>query len=355
MTPQELQKEWERIAKSGGIVSPGPTDVHVNRPLTNISIAYSLNAMDYIADRVFPDVPVMKRSDVYYTIPRGHFLRDEMRERAPGTESAGASYTFETESYECKTYALHKNIDDETRANYDMPLTADATATRFLTEKALIHKERIFADTFMKASAWSFTATGATSSITDLSSLDFSDTDNNTVDRWSRGSSAPIDVIRQARRDVQGRTGRKPNIMVMGPYVYDALLDHDDIVGRIDRGQTSGPAVSNKEALAAILELDEILVMEGIHNSAVEGVSDSVGFIAGNSALLCYRASSPALEEPTAGYTFSWTGRVGAGNMGTRIKRMRMEEIESDRIEIQSSWVQKVVAPDLGVFFTTIA
>ena len=54
---------------------------------------------------------------------------------------------------------------------------------------------------------------------------------------------------------------------------------------------------------------------------------------------------------PSAGYTFSWTGATGASDSGGRIKRFRLELLESDRVEIQMSFDQKLVAPDLGYFF----
>ena len=350
MTPKELRKEYERIQKSGGIISPGPTDVHVNRPLTNISIAFALNADDFVAGRVFPDVPVMKKSDVYFTIPRGAFLRDEMEERAPGTESAGASYTFDQEDYRCVTWALHKNIDDESRANYDSPLSADRTATRFLTEKGLIRKERLFVDTYMKDSIWTFGVDGGSS----RSVSNYLSASGNTVVYWSTSTSTPIEDIRTWKRTVQAITGKKPNVLVLGPKVYDALLDHPDIVGRMDRGQTSGPAIVMRDALAAIFELEEILVMEGIYNKAAEGKTDDIEFVNSKDALLCYRTDAPALEEPTAGYTFSWAARVGAANMGTRMKRIRLETHESDRVEIQSAFVQKLVSADLGFWIDGI-
>ena len=69
-------------------MNPTPGDVHVNVPLTNISIAYLQNASNFIASRVFPNIPVQKQSDRYYTYDRGEFNRDEMKERAAGTESA---------------------------------------------------------------------------------------------------------------------------------------------------------------------------------------------------------------------------------------------------------------------------
>ena len=76
--------------KAGGYSVPGRADVHVDRPLTNLSIAFRQSADAFVADRVFPVVPVSKQTDSFFTIPRGAFLRDQMEKKAPG---AGAKAT----------------------------------------------------------------------------------------------------------------------------------------------------------------------------------------------------------------------------------------------------------------------
>ena len=82
---------------------PSRSDVHVNRPLTNISIAFLQNAENFIANRVFPNIPVSKKSDVFFTYDRGEFNRDEMEERAPATESAGGTYKIGNDTYFART------------------------------------------------------------------------------------------------------------------------------------------------------------------------------------------------------------------------------------------------------------
>jgi hypothetical protein len=58
----------------------------------------------------------------------------------------------------------------------------------------------------------------------------------------------------------------RDNPFVIGRQVYTKLQDHPEF---IDRGKHAGqtnntPAVTTKQAVAAILELDELLVMDGI-------------------------------------------------------------------------------------------
>ena len=57
---------------------------------------------------------------------------------------------------------------------------------------------------------------------------------------WSDAASTPIEDIRLVKRSILESTGFMPNTLVLGRPVFDALLDHSDIVGRLDRGQTSG-------------------------------------------------------------------------------------------------------------------
>ena len=62
--------------------TPTPGDVHVNTPLTQISIAYLQNQTEFVAAQVCPIIPVTKQSDRYYVYNRGDFFRDQMQRRA---------------------------------------------------------------------------------------------------------------------------------------------------------------------------------------------------------------------------------------------------------------------------------
>jgi hypothetical protein len=323
-------------------VQPGRADVHIDRPLTQVSLAF-LQAQDtFIADKAFPMVPVAKQSDKYFTYDRGMFNRDEMEKRAPATESAGASYTLSSDSYSADVWALHKDIADQVRANADSPLNLDREATEFLTVKALIRREKQWATDHFTTGKWTTDQTGVAAAPS-----------TNEFLQWNDAASTPIEDIRGRTTDVHKLTGFRPNKLVLGREVYDKLLDHPDIVGRLDRGQTTGPAIVRRQNLAALFELEEILVMDSIENTAAEGATNVHAYIGGKSALLLYTPRSAGLMIPSAGYTFTWTGLLGANALGTSISRMRMEKRKADRVEIEQAFDQKLVAADLGKFFAT--
>ncbi len=334
---------------------PSRADVHVNRPLTNISLAFVQASENFVADRVFANIPVAKQSDQYFTYARGEFNRDEMKERAPGTESSGGTYQIGTDTYFAKTRAYHRDVPDPLRANADSPISLDREASLFVTLKGLIKREKTWRTAYFTegdpGDTWTFDVDGNAARSAAFDPLSAA---NNNVVFWDDASSTPIEDIRLLKRFVLESTGFMPNQLTLGRAVFDALIDHPDIVGRLDRGQTTGPAIANKESLAALFEVDRINVMDAIENTAVEGITDVHAFIGGKHALLTYRPPAPGLMTPSAGYTFSWTGLLGNTPNGMRVKRFRMEHLESDRIEIDMSYDQKLVSADLGAFFGSI-
>ncbi len=348
MTPAEILEE---VRKSNGVIQPTEGDVHVNRPLTNISVAYLQSADSFIATKIFPEIPVMKKSDIYYHYPRDAWNRDDMEERRPGTESAGTTYEVSDSPYYTKVFALHKDVHDEARANQDQPINLDAEATRFLTQKSLLQKEIRFCDNYLKSSVWTFSADGASS---DSSTLDFETDANNNLTYWSSDSSTPIEDVRLMKQAVQKRTSFRPNVLAISRPVYDVLIEHDDIIGRLNRGQTTGPAQANRDDLMRLFEVEDLQIFDAIYNSAKDGATESNDFIAGKKGILLYRPPSPGLYTPSAGYTFSWRGFIGAGARGVRIKRFRMEHLESDRVEIGAAYDYKKIGADLAVFLNNI-
>lgn len=326
-------------------MNPTPGDVHVNTPLTNISIAFLQNANNFVASRVFPNIPVSKQSDRYYVYARGDFNRDEMELRAPATESAGGGYTLDnTPTYFANRYSFHRDIPDEVRANADAVLNPDREATAFVTHKALIRREKLWAGAYFGASIWGNEYTGVASAPTGSQRL-----------HWSNANSDPIENVREGKRAIAQSTGFEPNVLVVGRPVADALLDHPDIIDRIKYGQTPGaPAMAGLDALARLMNVDSVLVMNAIENTAKEGQTASHSFIGGKHALLCHAAPNPGLMTPSAGYTFSWTGLLGSGAEGNRIRSFRMENIGSDRVEIDMCFDLKLVASELGAFWNGI-
>jgi len=312
---------------------PSINQVHVNRPLTNISVAYLQRATNFIAGTAFPRVPVSKQSDKFFTYPKEYWHRSEAKVRAPATESAGSGYSNSTDVYSANVVAVHKDIDDQTRANADAPLDMDRDATEWVTHQLLIKREADWVTNFFTTGIWTGSTTG---------------TDITVGTQWGTNSSTPIEDVTAQSIAVSQNTGYKPNTLVIGPQVFDALRHHPDIIDRIKHVQRG---VVTLDLLPALFDVDRVLVPYAVQNSAVEGANASMSFLYGKHALLCYSAPSPGLLMPSAGYTFDWTGYLGANQSGSVISRFRIDLKRSDRIEGEMAYAQKVVAADCAAFF----
>lgn len=317
---------------------PQPTQnqVHINAPLTNLSIRYQQEAA-FIAERVFPGVNVRKQSDVYFTFDRGDWFRTEAKLRPPATESAGDGYELGDDTYFCHVYALHKDVDDQVRANADTPLAPDREATEFVTNGLLLKRDLDWASSYFGAGIWT----------TDLDGVAATPTAGQFL-QWNDAASDPIIDVATYQDIVLQATGKKPNVLVISQPVFTQLKNNPSIIERIKYTQRG---VVTLELLASLLEVDEVIVAGAINNIAEEGAADDMQFIIGKGALLVYRAPSAGLNTVSGGYTFKWTGYSGRG--GTAVSRFRMDKLKADRVEGEMTYDMKVIAPDVGVFFAT--
>ena len=312
------------------MAQPTQSAVHVDAVLSNISVAYVQAQTNFIAGSVFPMVPVEKQTDKYFTYTKNDWFRDEMQRRPDATESAGSGYGLSTATYSCDVWALHKDIGDQTRANADSPLNLDRDATQFLTQRGLLKKEIQWVTDYFATSVWDTDVVGGT---------DF------TV--WSNyASSDPIEDIETGKATILTNTGFMPNTMVLGYNTFRRLKHHPDIVDRIK--YTSAQNIT-AQMLASLFELDNIYVAKAVKATNNEGETAAYGLTHGSHAWLGYVNPTPGLLAPSAGYTFVWRGLSG---MDMTMNRYRIDLAKADRIEIEMAWDNKVVATDLGYFFS---
>jgi len=311
---------------------PTRSDVHVNKPLTMMSIAYIQDSKDFVADKIFPVVPVQKQSDRYFSYDKGYWFRTGAQKRAPGSESAGGGFHVDnTPSYFCDVIAHHMDVDDQTRQNADEPINMDRDATQFVTQQLLLKREIDFMAKYFAANIWTGHAGG----------------DFTPALTWDNAASLPINDIDNLKSEVKSKTGRMPNTLTVARDVFTMLKNNPSILDRIKYTQRG---LITEDLLASLFGVDKFLVADAVLNSAQEGQADSLNFIVSKKALLTYAAPAPSIMQPSAGYTFSWTGLFGAGAYGNRVSSFRMEHLKSDRIEGEMAYNQKVVGADLGVY-----
>ena len=314
---------------------PNPTlsDVHADRPLTDISVAWAQNPANFVSRQVFPVVGSPNKSNTYYVWDKDDFRRTDAKLRAEGTVGPKRNLRLSTDSFICDVYSIGMGISEQTAANADSPLDLEATFALMNAQDLAIREEILFTSAAFTTSVWDTDVTGGT---------------NFTV--WNDAASTPIENVTTGIKTVLKNTGFRPNTLVMGADVwYDGLMNHPDIIGRL---ADNAPRLVNRQFVANLFELDRVIVGQASYNSAEEEVTASEAFLLGKHALLAYVNPTPALNAPSAGYTFVWSGFIG-NTAGIKVKRYDIPEADAyPMIESFTAVDHKPVAGSLGYFFS---
>lgn len=313
---------------------PTASDVHEDVLLTNISVAYIQDEARYIANRVFPSVPVNKSSDKYRIYTKNDWFRDEAEIRAPGAQSAQTGFNLTTATYSADVWSLGHFIDEQVRANYDQPGDVERDTTQHLTQLLMIRRERQWVTDFFATGKWDTDVVGTTDFV-----------------KWDVGANSDPRVdVQTGQAKILQETGFKPNTLTVGFQVHQKLQIHPLI--RDQFKYTSAESI-DEAMLARYFGVERYLVSEAVFSSSAEAASTEVmAFIAGKNALLSYAPSAPSLMKPSAGYTFDWSGLTGMNAGGIRVLNIPAPLNRSVKIDVEMAFDMKVVASDLGYFFS---
>jgi hypothetical protein len=318
-------------------MNPTRTQLHIDRPLTDMSIAYTQNAADFIATRVLPSKNVSKQSDKYFVYQANAFMRDDAKLRGPGDESAKTGFSLSTDTYFCDKYSLGEMIAYDDIANADEPISLENDAMEVVTHGLLIRREKLFAAACFASSVWGTTVDGAATA------------------KWDDYmSSDPIRAVDSAKKLIRLNGARDANKLVVGMDVFLALKEHPDIIDRVK--YTSAESVA-EAIIARYLGVDEVLVAKALVDSNVEGASAaSVDFVlSSKSALLLHAPAAVGNKTPSAGVLFNWTGAPHLPRPnGIAMRKLDMPEKQALVVEGDITLDCKVTGTGLGVFFANI-
>jgi hypothetical protein len=319
-----------------------PSAVHIDQPLSNLTLAYVQEQTNFVADKVFPVVGVQRQSDKYYIYDRANMNRSgDVKKLAPRTEVNRIGMAVSNSAYYADVYGIGMDFDEQTIANEDAMLEIRAAGAQTLINRVLIEREEQFASTFFNAGVWT--------------------TDVTPGNLWSDyTNSTPISDVTNGSRTMQLTSGGfKPNTMVVGKEVRDILVNHPDILARLNGGSTiNNPALITDGKLAEIFGVENFFVMEAVKNGAVEGLAESNAFIGGKNALLVHTPRASGLMTPAAGLTFAWNNIPNVNNLGITVESFSDDALKrqqvAEHIQVKMAYDMKVVGADLGYFFSAV-
>lgn len=273
-----------------------------NAYLTNMSMAFFQNPADFVATSIFPVCPVQLSASYYYTFSKADLARDNVQRKPAFGRVSPAIMGQEDNSYKCEVDQVLVGIDQIAQLNYqrsNAPGVADPrrAKVRFATEQMLLHQDIIFASKFFKQGVWANEMQGVASSPSSGQFLKFNDS-----------AFDPIGFFDDAKAKIKREGRRTPNRLALGVDAFIALKNHPAVMERVKySGSTANPARVTERVLAELFDIEQVKVMESTYNAAGIGQAADMDFICDSkSALLCYATPTPQIDEPSAGYIFTW-------------------------------------------------
>lgn len=296
------------------------SNIHHDELLSNISVQY--RNMEYVADQVFPTLPVNKKSDNYRIYKRDFRLPETLRARRGKAREHSLDIT--EGAYLLERHSLKDSVVDDDEDNYDISsLRADVTEE--LTDKIHMRREKKVADLFTTTN-WSLNVSLAAAA------------------KWSVNTVAsnPIPLMDTAASSVRDNSGMKPNFGIIPYKTMLAAKNHTSIAERIKYTDMT----IDRAKIAALFGLDNIVEPSAVYDTSAEGVAESITDIWGDIVFVGYKAMSPSPRKPSCGYTFEKRRRM--------VKRWRDEEIEGDWIEVNIDFDPKIVSSLSGYLINDV-
>jgi len=225
----------------------------ISGPLANVSIQYR-NA-EFIGDRVFP---ILDTRDPKFKITKyrkGAWFRDEAALRAAGTQAKRSGFEVTTTSVSTDEYAFAKEVTDEDRRFSNslgsLAISPEQDAVQFCANAIDLSKERRISS-IIRSATW----------------VDGNSGGEDADGKWvaSSGNTFFTDIA-TGKKDILKNSGILPNVLLIDYATFLGLKEISDVTDKIK--YTSRESVT-PQLLAAMLELDEVLVGKAIYSTAEE-------------------------------------------------------------------------------------
>jgi len=280
---------------------------------------------EFVATRVYPEVSVDKQSNKYFIYGKER-MRSADDHRAPGAAANEMDWSLSTDTYYADSHARSQAAPWEWNANADPVLDIDIDITESLTENQLLIQEvNLVAQLVANATIVSEAGT-----------------------KWDADANDPIKLMSAQRMVVAKAIGKLPNVALFSAPVFEAVRNNANVVGRVTGAQSLDKANVTPAQVAAVLNVDEVIVAPAIKLTSNEGAADVLDFVWAKYAALFYRPPSPGKRTVAWGYHMMWN----VGTAGRMVSRFPVPTRHSDLIEVQKYYDQKQVASGAGILFS---
>jgi hypothetical protein len=274
---------------------PTKSSIQNSLPIKELFLRRNNSAL--ISDLVAPTIYVDKVIGHYYRLNDANLI-PENDIVAGRSGAAEITHDYEKKQFNVYKHALKEFIDYSVVDSSDFigkeQLRKDALF--MIKDKLLLNKELALSKLITNPANFP----GHTSALTG-------------TDRWDNAGSDPTNQFRLALQTIRNASGRKPNTLIIGARVNDALSYNQALADRVSLTDTR---VATKGILAELLKgagMDipesRILVGEAQYKTGAGGATN---YVWGDIALFCYiDTSSTTLFDDTLVKQFSLRGNKG--------------------------------------------
>lgn len=297
-----------------------PKNLRENPVLTNMSLGYSTEGVNLVADKIYPNVYTPKRSGkiVSYTPDNLRLESTKVAHNSPSPEvilKVSSTDHFDIEEHRIKEFVSSKEIEEA-----DKPIDPKVDATLNVTDKLKLGVEKLAKDSATNPSV-------VTQGVTLTGTAQWSDSANAT----------PSKDVREAVRKIKSTTGTIANTVVMSWEAMDYLLDTAEVKAFFPGAAlVTRDLVKSKASL--ILGVENIEVADAVFNSAKEGQDDVLESVWGSDVFVGYVEKTPRLKSRSFGKTYR-----PSKNKSRKVKEWTTEDPEGVYIRAEEEFDKKIV------------
>lgn len=291
------------------------------------------------AMRLAPVIECGAQAGNFGKIPIAQLAKTRDTKRSSGGAYNRGGFKFDPVTYSTEEHGVEEPIDRREAAMYADYFDAELVASRRARWAVMANYEQRVCDLCSSTTTW----TGA--SLTTAVSTP-----------WSTVATAtPIADIRAAKLKVRDAGGAIPNALVVSWKRFQTLKDCAEIIDRVKYAGFQDPTrrAITAEALAAVFDLDMVIVMGGVKDAAVEGAAFSgSGFWDDTKALVCKVAMTTDPREVCVARTFHWS--ADGSQVGGTLESYYDETVRSDVIRCRMETDEKVMYAAAAHLLTSV-
>jgi len=301
---------------------------HQSGLLTNMSYKIEQNLTDYIASKICPIVTVANETDDFLKFLKSFWYRNYAKLIPEGDPTPLADYGTETDSYRTKEHGIATRITKRARKNADAIHRLLFNKNSFVTGNILRKRELVTAA--LMFSATNFTNTSAVSV------------------KWDQIATATIiDDILLALEAVPNQIGVEANTIAVGRANMRYIKRNAQVLASLFGAGGDGPQVVTESMLARFFGVSQFLVGKGKYTTDPEGTAEAdvtyTDIWGQDYCWVGYVAPAPAVEMPSAAYTFQ---------AGRSIRQWNETSTENIIVDGKENSDTKLVSADAGYLLT---